>query len=335
MREMCASVPPAVKNETWREFELLTAKIQKDISPEAVITHDEKIVGRSDAEHQCDVVLRAPIGQLEFTCVIECKDHNEPIGSEVMRAFIGKIADLPTVHQGIMVSAAGFTRDALKLARGHRIKTYKLVDAQNVRWRHEALLPIVFISVNLAGAMNKFVGADGHPRTFYTADGLIVSEDKMYLYDSQTQAYRRVREVLEEMWDLTLDERIPTPEHQVASEPGRFLFYLGENRHEPVLIQAAFTPAITYHYNTISLAMCQGFIDEQESRLVPGSYETTPLDTHVIIHDWPSTTEKAKVPFVPVNFFYLCGFIHRKPRTPRHFTIGRTSGAPDDDAIIL
>lgn len=324
-----------MKNETWQDFERLTLKIQQDISPAARLSHNEKLRGKSDAEHQCDVVLRAPVDQLEFVCVIECKDYSDPVGSEVMRAFVGKMLDLP-VHQGILVSASGFTADALKLARQLLIKTYKLVDAQHVRRRHEALLPIVFISLHIENCVFKFFDPSGNPRMYHQANGSPVPPEKIYLRDTSTLEYRPVKEVLEELWDVALDARIPSPDYFVQTEPGKYLIYLGENRHEPVTLHAAFTPRITYHYNTISLAACQGFVDEQTGTFIPGEYETTPLDTHAIVKEWPATSEKAAVPFLPpVNFFYLCAFMHRKPRTPRFFSVCRTTGPPPDDAIEL
>jgi Restriction endonuclease len=321
-----------VQNTTWQTFEQLALQIQRDLSPDAAVTHNEKLLGKSGAEHQCDGVLRASVGQLEFVCVLECKDRREPVGSEVMRAFVGKIADL-RVHQGIIISASGFTSDALKLAREHSITAYKLIDAQHIRWRHEALLPLVFIGITIERAESKFLGLDGSVRKFFP-DGAALAEAQMSVLDRKTGEHRTVRQVLEDLWDSTLDERIPTPDHHVQTELGRFAFFHG-GRYEDVVIQAAFTSKILYHYNTVSAASLQGFVDEQSGTLLPSRYETAPLDTHVITKEWSSTTDKAAVPFLPVDHLYLCGFFHRQPRTPRHFTLGRTVGPPDGDAIIL
>lgn len=311
-------------NDTWKTFEEITHHLQQDLAPDARISHDEKLRGKSGAEHQCDVVLRRPVGQLTFTCVIECKDHSNPVGSELMRAFIGKMLDLPDVHQGIMVAATGFTSDALKLAVEHRIKTYTLIDATHVRWRHEALLPIAFISVNLAGASIQFRDLQGNPRFYSLADGSPVPDDKMYLRELATGSYRPMREVLETLWDEMLDQCLPNPGDVVRTVPGQFQCYLAENGHEDVTLEVQFTPRITYYYNTISLARIQAFMDEQDQTLIPGTYETTPLDISNIIKNWPSTTQKSQVPFTPIDFFYLLGFIRRKPRTPLVFTILRS-----------
>jgi hypothetical protein len=310
-------------NHTWKTFEEITRQLQQDLAPDARITHNEKLVGKSGAEHQCDVILRRPVGQLIFTCVIECKDHNDPVGSELMRAFIGKMHDLSDVHQGIMVSASGFTSDALKLAAEHRIRTYKLIDATHVRWRHEALLPIAIIRITLDRAEIRFFDTAGNPRTYTTAEGTVLPPEQLHVLDRTTNTYRRLSDILEELWDTTLDQRIPTPDHLVRTDAGRLLLYLGNDRHEEITVQVGFVARLTYHYNTISLASVQGFIDEQAGTLIPGTYETTPLDITTITKEWPSTTDKKQVP-TPVDFFYLLGFFHRKPRTPQQFTVLRS-----------
>lgn len=318
-------------NTTWQRFEALTRRIQQDLAPSARVTHDEQLTGKSGAEHQCDVVLRAPVGQLEFMCVIECKDHNEPVGSEVMRSFIGKIADL-RVHQGIMVAAQGFTKDARKLAREHDIKAYRLIDAASVRWRHEALLPIAFIRITLAQARVTFTDDHGNPRSYET-NGTPARTEDLHVRHRQTRTYQALPKLLETLWDNLLDQRIPTAEDNVSTT--EYEVYLGEQRHEKVTITAGFAPSITYHYNRISLATCQGFIDEENETLIPGSYETTPLSIDEIITKWPSTTKKSEVPFTPIDFFYLCGFFHRGARTPQHFSIGRTTGPLHNRATPL
>lgn len=318
---------------TWKAFEQLTAKIQRDLAPEAAVTHNERIVGKSGATHQIDVLLRAHVGQLEFVCIIECKDLSKRVGAEHVRAFVTKIADLP-VQQGVLVSACGFTSDARKLARQYHVKTYTLINAQRVRWRDEPLLPIVFVSIDLQGADAKFFDLQGNPRSYEPADGTIAAGE-LKVYDNQAQCTRTLRDTLEYLWDETLDKAVPSPEAQVRTAPGRYSVSLGGNRLEGVIIEASFTPRILYRYNTVSVGACEGFFDEDAGTALPGAYETAPLDIATIIKEWPSTADKTAVPVTPVDFFYLCGFLHRRPRTPRQFTIIRTTGEAPVGAIPI
>ena len=323
-----------MSNQTWRQFEQLALEIQRSLSPEANLTHNERLLGNSGAEYQCDVVLRQPIGQLQFICVLECKDHNDPVGSEIMRAFVAKVADL-RIHQGVMISAAGFTDDALKIAHSADVKAYKLVDTAEIRWRQEALLPIVLISVRFGSVSARYFDLQGNPRSYRTAEGAAVPIDKMYLLDKKLRSYRPVTEVFEELWDVVLDDRVPSPDSPLTTDADRFAFYLGENRHEDIVLEATFTPRITYHYNRVSLESWRGFVDEQTGDVIHATYDTGPLDTSTILSKWPATTVKSEVPFVPVDFFYLCAPLRRKPRTPQHLTLHRTTGPVPDDAIEI
>jgi hypothetical protein len=127
----------------WKQFEILTKKIQQDLAPNAQVTHDEKIVGRSGVKHQCDVVVRGNIGQYDFLIIMECKDWpNKKVGTEVIRDLKGKLIDI-SATKGVVVSSKGFTNDANILARSENINLYTLFDAENVQWSDQALIPIV------------------------------------------------------------------------------------------------------------------------------------------------------------------------------------------------
>ncbi len=139
----------------WKEFEVLALKIQSDLAPDAAVTIDESLVGRSGVRHQCDVVMRAKAGQYDFVCILECKDHAEKVGLEIVRGFLGRLEDLD-VKQGVLVSAAGFTEDALKFARAKGIITYTLVDAQSVKWSEQALLPLLLTYIELGSSLAHF-----------------------------------------------------------------------------------------------------------------------------------------------------------------------------------
>lgn len=62
------------KKPKWRRFEEAVASIQKNIAPNARITHDEKILGKSNTERQIDIVIHYDIGQISVLVIIDCKD---------------------------------------------------------------------------------------------------------------------------------------------------------------------------------------------------------------------------------------------------------------------
>lgn len=322
-----------VKNTTWKQFERVALEIQQTLSPEATVTHDEKLVGRSGATHQCDGIIRATLGTVGFTCVIECKDHEVPVGSEIMRAFVGKIVDLQVNH-GIVVSTAGFTDDALKLARTHNVSAYRLIDAAHARWRYETLIPLCFARITLQQATSRLIAMDGTQRVYVDSGGVTLGAEHLRFYDTKALRWTHLREILEHLWDVTLDARIPRSAEEVEAA-SRYLVYSGGRAPEMVAVRAVFTPRITYHYNSVSVEDYRGFVDVDSDEVLPARYETGVLDVDTIIEQWPSVADKDAVPFIPIDFLYVCGFFYRPSRTPRRFTLGRSDGPAPAGAISL
>ena len=65
---------------SFRDLEILVAKIQSQLAPKAEVIHNAKLMGRiSKAMRQIDVLVRDRIGQFEIQIVIECKDSKVPV----------------------------------------------------------------------------------------------------------------------------------------------------------------------------------------------------------------------------------------------------------------
>jgi hypothetical protein len=79
-------------NKQWKALEELIAEIQKDLSPEAKITHNALLYGHdSHTERQVDVLVEQSIGQFDMKIIFECKDYKRPVDLPVMQAFIGML----------------------------------------------------------------------------------------------------------------------------------------------------------------------------------------------------------------------------------------------------
>jgi hypothetical protein len=63
-----------------RDLEILVAKIQKLLAPNAEVLHDVKLRGRkSNRMRQIDVLVRDRVGQYEILIIIDCKDYQRPV----------------------------------------------------------------------------------------------------------------------------------------------------------------------------------------------------------------------------------------------------------------
>jgi hypothetical protein len=78
----------------------------------------EQWIKGPDGERDMDVEVRGTLNDAPHFVLVECKDHDRPIGIGFVDGFESKIRDLKP-DRAIMFSNSGFTRDALK--KGSRV----------------------------------------------------------------------------------------------------------------------------------------------------------------------------------------------------------------------
>lgn len=87
----------AKKKDKWKLFEVLVHKIQSDLSPGAIVTHNVKIQGHvSKGRRQVDVLVEQNIGPQHIRVIVECKDNakNKPVDLPEIEAFSKKLEDV-------------------------------------------------------------------------------------------------------------------------------------------------------------------------------------------------------------------------------------------------
>lgn len=308
----------------WKAFELLAQKIQQDLAPEATVTIDEKVVGKkTGVSHQCDLVLRSKVGQLDYTCVFECKDHAEPVGLELMRSFVARMDDL-AVSQGVVVASRGFTRDARTFAHANGVITYTLVDAQSAKWNEQALLPVLLTYIELGSATAQFTNSETGQRI---APGEIVPGvpiTAVPLVDTKSGHVLTLRQYLEKKWDEVLPNRLPSEADQFSEPPRRFELVTPVGR-VPVTMTCTLVPRVVYYYNWVPLMKGRGFLDQEAEAFHTGDdYEAGPLDFRNAIRTWPNTEDRDAVPLKPLDVFFMGRYYYRKDRQgPDIVTFGR------------
>jgi hypothetical protein len=91
----------------WKRFESLVARIQKELSPDAKVTLDDKIMGRrSQTFRQIDISVRRVVGQFEILIIIDCKDYAKPVDVKDAEDFLGLAEDVGA-NKGALVSSNG------------------------------------------------------------------------------------------------------------------------------------------------------------------------------------------------------------------------------------
>lgn len=136
----------------WKEFEDIITKIHRQTASDAVVTHNQKIIGKSGVRRQIDVSMIQKGGIYKFFFVIECKWYNRRVSIEKVEAFNTKLEDVGA-STGIMISNNGFSKGAICAAERYSITLLSYKQAEEMDWQKivnsEAWIkPIFFHSSN-------------------------------------------------------------------------------------------------------------------------------------------------------------------------------------------
>lgn len=287
----------------WEEFELLAQHIQADLAPQAQVTRNEKLRGRSDVEHQCDVVVRSKVGQFDFTCIIECKDKRAKVNLETVRAFVARVEDLG-VSQGVIVAAKGFTKDALRFAMANSILTYTLFDAKSVKWNKQALVPLVVGFVSLKQAGIEFTNAEtGNVLHFESGN---TDWRKIPLLDTASSKWITVKEYLEHKWDEYADARGTDPLERAdrIDMTQRYELYANRRRYK-VTMKYWLEPDFMWCYKRMPLIAGRGFVDQASGALLLGAEYDARIPLWEAHDHWPKVDRIEDVPFRPLDNLWI------------------------------
>jgi hypothetical protein len=125
------------------KLEILIAKIQKSLAPNATVEHNVQLPTRDGLRtRQVDVLVRDNIGRYEFLIVIDCKDHSRKLDVRGVGEFYDLVTDVGA-HRGVLVCPKGFTSGALSRAKELQIDLYSPVDTDPHKWKVKATVPCI------------------------------------------------------------------------------------------------------------------------------------------------------------------------------------------------
>lgn len=128
----------------WSKYKKIVAQIHKTLSPNANITHNDKILGfESKILRQIDVSIRQKIGPYEILIIVQCKDYTNKVDINDVGEFITVIKDI-RANKGVVVSNSGFTEGAINLAKENNVSLCSVFDAQNKDWSTIVKIPFAF-----------------------------------------------------------------------------------------------------------------------------------------------------------------------------------------------
>ncbi|NGX36401.1 MAG: hypothetical protein K1000chlam1_01247 [Candidatus Anoxychlamydiales bacterium] len=131
-----------------KDFEKLIANIYTDLSPHAIVTHDDKIFEEnSQSYRQIDVSIKYLIDGREYLTIVEARDHKRPQDITTIDAFASKITGVGAT-KGILICNSGFTKTAKTKATTLRIDLCSAHEAQSKNWNQEIKIPFLWTDLS-------------------------------------------------------------------------------------------------------------------------------------------------------------------------------------------
>lgn len=79
----------------WKKLEKVIADIQRVLAPNAVVQHDERVIGRSGALRKLDVSIRYSLGADPILIIVDCKHHSkDAVDRKEVAGFAEQLEDV-------------------------------------------------------------------------------------------------------------------------------------------------------------------------------------------------------------------------------------------------
>jgi hypothetical protein len=282
-----------------RELEILVARIQKQLAPQAEVLHDVKLDGRlSKTQRQVDVLVRQTIGQYEIRIVIDCKDYNKPVDVKGVEEFDGLVRDVGA-EKGVLVCPKGFTEAAKARAEGLQIALYSPVDTGDHKWRARVTIPALCDFRTAAMSFGISVSAPvpfRMPYDFYQA---------AVAFDDKDKELGTALDAALKKWndggfpiDVGTHERLDIFDRRAV-----FM----DNGYDPPLrarIPVELTVSVfvkrELYFGPLPVLQISGFKDEFSGKVITNSFTVGMIDPSDIERDWRKIDNESEAPVEPV-----------------------------------
>lgn len=115
------------------------------VNNDTIVSKNKKLKNASGNYREFDVLIESKINELQIVIAIECKDYKKPVAVEKVEAFNSKCSRIPIINKKIMISPAGFQKDAISAAEefGIDIYEFKNLDTEVINnWIIKEFYPI-------------------------------------------------------------------------------------------------------------------------------------------------------------------------------------------------
>lgn len=280
----------------WKKFENLVGKIQKVFSPDAVVTIDDRIIGKiTETKRQVDITIRKKIGQYNILVGIDCKDLSSPVDVKGVEEVIGLIQDIGA-NKGAIVSASGFTSTALKRGEKAGLDLLRLVDTGNHDWQAYVTVPALCNYCGIKSASFKFQGTGPFKIPYY--------EDfkDLKVYDINNKLIGTIGDILlDQFYEGTLPEEAGLHKNVDFIMQKTTVKYKEEYFNINITADI-FVENISY-YGDFPLEEITGFKDDVTGKTTCQSMTTMQFNYEYIEKNWKILKPDEKLAIQPVLTF--------------------------------
>lgn len=273
----------------WKQFEVLVANIQKELSGDSVVTHNDKILGRkSGVIRQIDVSIRGKVGQFDFLVIIDCKDYAQPVDVKDIEDFLGLIDDVGA-QQGAMVSAKGYTEAARNRGVNAGVALYRVVDTDPHKWQAKVSAPLLCDFRNAKYSLSLSVSA---PVPFRISR----DHNDWRLYNRDGKLLGVAPDLVRQRWN---SGNLPSEVGQhgdidFVGEPVQM--ENGYGQLVPVKMSVTLEVQRRLYFGRISIEKIKGFKDEKDGAVITRGFTTGPVDFETIEKQWQQINSEEEAP---------------------------------------
>jgi hypothetical protein len=266
------------KEKKWQRFEALAADIQKQLSPDARVTLNDRVPGKhSKVFRQIDIGVRQKVGQFDVFIAIDCKDYKRNVNIKDVEAFVGLAKDVEA-NRAAIVSATGFSRAAKNCAEGAGIDLFRLVDTGEHDWQSYLSIPVVCDFRRMRSAGFEFSAKTGFKPFSEEPTAIPLFDDGGNLIDTTGN-------LLCKKWNAGL---LPIePGHHtdiLLSDVATFI------RVDQGLLEVTVTAVVNVerclYFGQLRLAEMRGFEDQIKGGILTQRFRTADIDVVEVQKEW-------------------------------------------------
>jgi len=279
----------------WKRFEELVAKIQTDLAGDAVVTTNERIVGKvTGVLRQVDVTIRKNVGQFELLIVLDCKDHADAVDVNDVGQFMELVHDVGA-HKAAMVAANGFSEAAGKRAEAAGIELYRVVDTGDHDWRTIIEIPTLIEFTGVTKFSLRFAVAGTEQISPPTAPDLRT----VILFDEDDRPLGTVRDLIGQKWNAG---EIPQTPGEYAAIPlaTKPVKYHSNGQTCRAYVTASVKVETRLHFGYWPVARLSGLGDEKTGAIFTRHMEFDWLSMVEVERNWPRINSPSDLAIRPV-----------------------------------